>query len=341
MHMSHGSRSILQLALALFFFCSAPVASAASYTLAPLLIDREAMARDILNETIVLENRSGAKVTLFPSVNDVTVGLQGGVEEFIPPSMSDKTGSLATWIEVPRAGLELEAGERREIPLTIRVVPNAEPGTYHAMIAYAPGRTQDEALALIKAGAAPTTLINLTIGDDTDEAMRLSRFSVDKFVIKPSADALSFELINSGDTELKPTGDVIIYDQRGVEQRSFSINEDGAFIPPGGQRGFTHEVPIEGLFGKYKAFLSVRYGENQAAIYDTVYFYVFPWHKLLIAFGIFLAAAVGLALYLHNRLSGGVEEEGDEVPLLVRETGSGAHERDVVIRKKEKPKDIP
>lgn len=323
------------LTLCALLLCSAHTVHAAPYSLAPLLIDKEALPRDILNEMLVVENRTDTKVTLYPSVNDVAVGLEGGVLEFLPPSMSDRSASLSSWIELPRSGLELSAGERREIPLVIRVNPAALPGQYHAMIAYASGRTADEAMAAIQSGDAPTTLINLTISDDSNELLRIARFSIDKFVLKPSPDALSFELENSGDTDVKPSGDIIIYDQRGIERGSIAVNSEGASIPSGERRAFSYGVPFDGLFGKYKASLSVRYGETGSVINDIAYFFVFPWQKLAFTFGSFVVLALALALYMHRRYGGATtDDDGDEVAFVVRDSVSDAHERDVVMRRK-------
>lgn len=333
--MNPNRRHQIIFPLAAFLFMIGTTCDAASYTLAPLLIDRDAAPRDIVNEVIVLSNNTEAKVTLYPTVNDVTVGLEGGVEDFVPPSMSDRTASLASWIELPRAGLELLPGERREVPLTIRITGTAAPGDYHAMIAYAPGRSVDEAMALIRSSDAPTTLINLKIIDDVDEMLRISRFSVTKFLMKPKDDALSFDLENFGDTDLKPEGDVIVYDQRGVERASFSINTQGVSILPGEKKTFSLPVPLEGLFGKYKASLSVRYGAANSALNDVAYFYVFPWQKLALAFAAFIIGALAIALFLHHRYGSAEIDESDEVLLHIRDTRSDRHERDIVMPRKD------
>ncbi len=328
------NKKFLPLSILCVMFLGAPASVfSAEHLLSPEIIDVVVQPRDILTEKIVLENKSPARITLYPSVNNVTPGTEGGIQEFVSPSMSDRTVSLANWIELNRGGVELNPGESREVELTIRVHQDAKPGTYHAMIAYAPGRTNEEAFALIRARAVPVTLINARIEEKKNEWLKLSQFSIKKFLLSPVEDSISYTVENTGDAELVPGGDIIFYNQRGEEKASMQLNDLRRSIKPGASEVFKMKVPESGLFGKHKAFLTVRYGSGQAAVYDTTYFYVLPWKKLAVAFAVFFIVILSLVLWLHRKYSKDTSDDGDYVPFVVRNTESIPHHRDVVMKK--------
>ncbi len=315
-------------------FCAMPTAHANTYVVAPRFIDLTVEPRDIIEEKILVTN-GGAPVSLFTVVNEVTVGIEGGLKEFVTPSMSDRSSTLTSWIEISRAGFDLAPGASRELPLVIRVNPSAEPGEYHAMIAFAPGTTIDDAMQRVKQGDVPSVLINVTIEKKSNDFVNLARFSIKKFVTAFHDGDVQYRVDNTGDTELIPSGDIIIYNQRGEEVATVPVNADAKSVRPGDTVTFSGGVPIEGLLGKYKAFLTLRYGSEQAAVYDTVYFYVFPWKKIGIIFVIFAVLAIACALWIHRRYSQDEDDDGaHELPVRVRESASVAHERDVIMRPK-------
>lgn len=324
------------------------VAQGAVHTLAPAIIDAEIQPRDIVDEKLVLVNTSDYKIKLFPIINDVTAGEDGGVQQFVSPSMADRTRSLASWLEVARGGEELAPHEKREVILTIRVGPQAKPGEYHAMIAYAPGSTIDDAQRLVDAHAVPITFINATLADKKVDSVNLSRFYVKQFVIQEHVGDMTYRVDNTGDTELIPTGDVVIYNQRGEEVASIPVNPEKRSVQAGDSTTFTASVPVSKLLGKYKAYLTLHYGAQQAAVNDTVYFFAVPWKKVLIAFVIFIVLALTLALVVHHRYrkrddDASYEEfyatdpdEAVALPLTLRDNLSTAHHRDVVMKHGEK-----
>ncbi len=333
-HLSTTARWSTVVFLVVFFLSPLSV-YALSYSVAPRIIDLTIEPRDIIEQKIVITNNESSIITLFPSVNNVTVGLEGGVEAFVPPSMSDRTTSFTSWFETQRSGIELRPHESKEIPLTIRVNPNAGPGAYHALIAYAPGQTIDDAQRLIESGNVPSVLINATIEEAEDDYIDLSRFIVKKFITAFHEGDVTYTIKNSGDTELSPHGDVVIYNQRGEEVASLPVNPEKKTIKPGDQVVMASGVPVDGLLGKYKAFLTIRYGKEEAAVYDTAFFYVFPWKKVAIGFTVVIVTALLFALWLHRRLAAreDSDEDGTSLPVFVRDTVSGAHHKDVVMKK--------
>lgn len=331
---TESNRCLSYISLCAALLLWAGTASAASYTVSPKIIDLTVQPRDILEEKIVVKNNSGSMMTLYPSVNNVTIGVDGGVQEFVTPSMSDRTSTLSSWLEISRVGFDLPGGETKEIPLTIRVNPTAVPGTYHALISYVQAGNATEAEAAFARGDGESAMVNVTIDDTKSELVSLGKFVVSRFVTKADNSAIHYQVANTGEGDITPRGDIIIYNQRGGEVASVTINPDNITIKPGETVQFSQDVPLAGLLGKYKAFMTMQYGEGQAAIYDTVFFYALPLSKLLILFGILLAVTIVSSLYIHHRyLRRQEDEDAESVPLEVKDSFTVGSDSDIVMKR--------
>ena len=304
-----------------------------TYTIAPLVIDIDAEPRDIIERTITITNHSTQPVTVYPTVNNISVDAGGGIQAFIPASMSDRSQSLASWIEISRLGIDLAQEESRTLPLTFRIHQQPVPGTYHAFIGFGFGGNQQDAITQVERGDAPGTVVSLTIIDKKNTFLKLSRFIIDRFVTDTGNQAAVYTVKNPGEEPLVPKGEIIFYNNRGVEVGMVPVNTDNVTIAPGDEKQFTAEVPTDGLFGKYKAFLSVEYGAELASVQDTAFFYVFPLKKVIPVFIILLVGVALFAFFTHRKYYGDDEDDGSEVLALhVREGTSEEVHHDINLK---------
>lgn len=318
----------------LAFFAVEPAYANIAYTVTPLVIDEEIEPRDIIEREITLTNTGDVPVTIYPTVNNIAVDEGGAMKEFITQVMSDQTTSLAAWIEISRAGIDLRAGEVKTINLTLRVNPGAKPGTYHAFVGFAHGGNRDEAERKVKQGTAPGIVVSTSLKDTKVTLLKLARFAISRFVVQEANTASSFTMRNPGDEPLVPHGEIIFYDSKGVEVGTTAVNPDNVVIPPGGEHEFQGTVPISGLFGKYKAFLSVEYGtQNRASLQDTAFFYAIPLRTLIIVLSLVLVCMLFVSLYLHRRYFGTEDDDGSEpLPLHIKDTASDPLHHDIDLR---------
>lgn len=320
-------------ALAFLLLHATPVGAAAGYTVSPLVIDVTAEARDIITKTITVTNTGSQPVTVFPTVNNISLREGGTIEKFLPPVESDRTSSLASWIEVSRLGFDLKQGESKVVDITFRINPNPVPGTYHTLIGFGYGRNRDEAERQVQEGQVPGTVVTLTIEEKVSEFLKLSRFIVDRFVTSRSNQAAVYTFRNPGDEVLVPKGEIIIFDSTGKEVGSVSVNDENITIPPGEEHMFTSEIPFEGMFGKYKAFLSVDYGTRQkASIQDTSFYYVLPLQKLLMVLVVLLFLVGVLAWYYHRKYLDEDTDDSERLNFHVRDSVSESKEHDVNLK---------
>jgi hypothetical protein len=307
--------------------------AAPAHTVAPLVIDIEAEARDIITRQITVTNTGTQPLTVYPSVNNISLDEGGTIEKFLPPVMSDRTASLASWIEIRRGGIKVSVGESVTVDMTLRVNPTPVSGEYHALISFGNGNNADIAAEQVKLGRAPGVIITVTIDDKRQEFLKLSRFIVDRFITKGGNQAAKYTITNPGDEPLVPTGEIIFYDSKGREIASLEVNDQLEQIAPKEEKEFIAEVPSNGLFGKYKAFLNVEYGSQLASVQDTAFFYVFPLKTVLILFGIIATIVIILSLYIHKRyLADSFDDDSDFVPLHVRVIQSEPKEHDIDLK---------
>ncbi|MEL6803540.1 MAG: hypothetical protein AAFO91_07155, partial [Bacteroidota bacterium] len=275
------------LLLVLILLPSAVQAQSIKHKVTPRVIDREVQQRDIFTEDIVIENFAGHKVTIFPTVNEVAIDEGGDITDFTQASIADNRTTVTSWLEISRAGIDLLAGASTTIPLTIHIHPQAEPGIYHAFIGFGTGRNRDIATDQVEKGIAPGVVVTLGVEQNRQQALKLSSFMVDRFVTDAGEDAVQYTLSNPGTDVVVPSGEIIISNNRGEEVGTVVINPTNEVLVPGESREYVTHLSTEGLLGKYKAFLSVDYGGTQlASVYDTAFFYVFPWQRIALFFGI-------------------------------------------------------
>ncbi len=271
----------------------------AELTAVPVVVDEKAKARDILKETVTITNTSQRKLTLYPSVNNITP--QEGQEAFVSAQGGgSQTDSLANWIEISRGVVELNPGESKEIPFVIRVNLSALPGTYHADISFYQGTTRSDAettrpLAVVT--------VNTEVQAEIKESMQLNKFITDSFFFSGDDVLFNYQLQNIGNQELKPKGEIRIYDRKGHEVASIPVNPDGKSFTPDQAAQLASAWSAAKGFGKFKAFLNIDYGNNQSgSLQDTVFFWIIPWQQLAAIFLVSVVAIIVSAIYFHRWL---------------------------------------
>lgn len=319
-----------------FLSCLHSTVLAADYGVSPIIIDRNIEARESFEESVKITNTSDRKLRLFPTVNAITLGVDGEIVDFVPASMGNTATSITSWISVTRGRVEINPGETVKIPLTIAVSPFAEPGEYHAFVGFAEGSKRDDAEVKVENRTAPGVVMRLSLSEKRTEYLRLQRFSIDRFITDPNNAVATYVIENVGGKPLTPTGEIIFYDVRGTEQGSVVVNPEQKEIRPQSSLTFTTTIPDIGAIGKHKAFINIEYGSTQRAnVYDTAYFNIVPIGLLLTIFVTLLVISVIVTLLYHRRTrTRVVSDDEEEVAVYVR-TGITGAEKDHDINLKQ------
>lgn len=271
--------------------------SVAPVTVTPVVANEKAKPRDIIKKELLITNNTGQRIDLYITVENIDP--TDGIQEFVPPSTSDLSMSLANWIEITRGVIELSSGESRKIPYLIHVNLTAKPGSYFARVQFHEGARRSEATAK---DDGVSLMLNVEVLDDAKERLQLGNFRTDDSVVLGDTVSFSYLLKNVGNRLLEPRGSIRIFNRRGEEVGSVPLNADGDEISPENKRQLAAAWSAAGRFGKYKAFLDLEYGENQlASVQDTVYFWIFPWQEIVTTLiGVLVLAVIG-TLIIHTR----------------------------------------
>ncbi len=326
----------LSIILLLTFITPTLSLSAADYGVSPIIIDRTIEARETVEEVVKITNTSDRKLRLFPSVNEITLGTDGEILDFVPASMSNTASSVTSWIAVTRGRVEINPGETMKVPVTITVSPFAIPGEYHAFIGFAEGSKRDDAEVKVQNRTAPGVVVRLSLEEKRTEYLRLQKFSIDRFITTPQDAMVTYEIENVGGKPITPTGEIIFYNVSGSELASIPVNGEGFELRPQSSKEFSVALPNVGVIGKHKAFINIEYGSSQRAnLYDTTYFNVIPLSLLLGIFLTLLTLSVILTLLYHRRSNRHFTSTEEEVvPMYVR-AGVSTSEKDHDINLKQ------
>lgn len=300
MNIAEKRKNFLSFAVlfSIFYFLFSVPVHAASVSITPAILDYKAKARDMMTETFTITNSADRLVSVYPVVENIES--KDGKEFFQGPSEADLSLSLANWISLSRAQIELKPRESREMKFDIQVNLTAHPGIYHAIIAYPEGATRSEAEQKLN-DAAPLR-INLEVLDDAKEIVQLSRFAPDKRFFWGLPASFLYELKNTGNREEHPRGEIVIYDGKGTEVAALTVNKENYALQPNASKVFSSEWRgMTASIGQYKAFLNLDYGNaGPIRLQDTVFFWVLPWQKAFLVIALVFILCIGGALWLHR-----------------------------------------
>lgn len=249
--------------------------------ISPHIINERGEAGGIFEYTISLDNNTDRKISLYAVVNNLSA--REGRQEFSDGGQTDRSRSLANWIEVTRGVRELDPGESKEVPLKIDVSPHAKAGEYYASVTFAEGPNRYDAEARMKKNNQPQVLINLVIKDHVVENAQLSSFYTGKKVYFNYPVSFSLEVENSGNQHINPVGEIFVYDRRGREVAALPLSAGQEGIKPN-QTKLVEKIWQEGAgLGRFKAKVQMDYGrENTRDLQDTLYFWVLPWQWVMV-----------------------------------------------------------
>ncbi len=304
------------LVIVFSLFCLPFVVQAQSegIIISPHIIDEKVLANDLLKYDIKIKNNSSAKANLYAMVNDMSES--DGEMEFIDPSSLDKDTSVARWIKFKRGVIELMPGEEIIVPLEINISSTAIVGKRFARIALPNGSNRSIAGSNMSNKSYAQLNINIEIEENIIEKAQVKNFSSKSRVYLTPPASFIVNLNNFGNQDIRPKGNIYIYDRRGKEVAKIDANAETELVSPGESWEQIINWDEATGFGKFKAKLEIEYGEkDKRDLQDTVFFWIFPW-KILLAFFVgtfvFLVLMVTLIFkrtYRHSHAHPGAREQ--------------------------------
>jgi len=266
-------RVLFVLSLAGLFLILAPESQAV--TVGPAKMEYSVAPGDVIETTLFLMNETGEDAAFYPSFEKF-------IEEDGKKTFLKDESDLASWIET-EVPVFLKAGEKKNVPFTIKVPEKAEPGGHFAVIWWstAPPTGGKQVSIVTRAGI----LVMLRVSGDIREEGRLSHFSTagSKRIFWSFPVGFSITFKNDGNVHLKPTGDITVKNILGRTKAVVKVNEYLLQILPGSKRSFDPKwETAKFAFGPYKAEISLTYGESQKQVSQSFWFVLIPLKILLL-----------------------------------------------------------
>lgn len=265
-------------------------------TVGPVRLEYFAQPGDVITGKVTVINEDTQEHTFYPSF-----------EKFTEDNTSNRvftkeTSDLSTWFKT-EASITLKAGESRDVPFTLSVPANAEPGGHFAVMWWStspPNAVSGEQVSIVtRAGI----LVYLTVAGDIHEEGLLAGFSANGgsfFFGYPVSFTTSFK--NDGNVYEKPQGNVVIRNMLGMVSATLPINQFGSNVLPQTTKSFNATWESNPwAFGLYHAVVTLTYGQNSTVVSKSLWFFVFPlWTTLGIIVAlilIFWVLPVGVKRY--------------------------------------------
>jgi hypothetical protein len=307
-------RAFFILGFAFWMAGSVPVFAqeSLSVTVTPPLFQLTIGPGESWSSSVKVVNNNAYDVSYAPQVVDFEAQGETGIGKFVPliESFANEpvqTGSLGSWIEVSKDPIFVKAGSSGDIPFTVRVPENADPGGHYAAIMIGPYEGENAAKGSnMKINSFVTSLLFVRIKGEIIESGRIREFSSEKALYQVPEANFTLRFENTGNTHLQPKGSITLYNMWGKERGQVQINENSNFgnVLPRSIRKYEFSWTGEkSLFdiGRYSAIVTLAYGdEGKQNASATAYFWVIPVVPALITLGIVLATGLILMWFIRR-----------------------------------------
>lgn len=211
--------------------------------------------------------------------------------------------TLKNYLSFPGNTLELDLGERAQVPVTITMPPNAEPGGYYGAVLVSTiqaGGQVNENTARSPIIARIGTLFFITVPGDANVVGEFKDLSTKNdqwwFQRGPVNFGVLFE--NTGSVHLNPYGEIKITNMFGEEVGFVEL--EPWFILPKALRLREVVWDRELLAGRYTATAKVNRGYDDLVDVQVVHFWVVPWKLIAGVFGVLFLVFFIVRLFLRT-----------------------------------------
>ena len=239
-------------------------------------------------ETIVIEisvtNRISEDRIFMLEVEDVVGGSDGKSLTTISSEAAPGPYSIREYISFPNDTFDLDLGERAQIPVTITVPPNAEPGGFYGSVLVSTVRKGGDADSLAPRSpiiARIGSLIFLTIEGEVEkggETIEINTINKTGKWYETGPIELGVLYENTGSVHLNPYGEISIKNMIGEEVGFVTL--EPWFVLPKSLRLREVVWDREFLFGRYTVEAQVNRGYEDIVDVVETSFWVLPWRMV-------------------------------------------------------------
>jgi hypothetical protein len=272
------------------------------FVVGPGRIEVEVKPGETVTRMISVTNRISGERTFQLGVEDMSGSADASAAVVL---LGDKNGpyTLKDNISFSSKTFTLNLGERAQVPISITMPPNAEPGGYYGAVVVS--TIQNSKSDTENAGAKSPiiarigTLFFITVPGETNYAGSVTNFSTknNQWWFEKGPIDLNILYENTGAIHLNPYGEVTVTNMLG-EQVGF-VDLEPWFVLPKSLRSRTVTWDRELLFGRYTITAKINRGYGDIIDEKVIHIWVLPW-KILAAVFVGLVLIISLLRFIFS-----------------------------------------
>jgi hypothetical protein len=248
------------------------LASADSVTVTPPRFEVVGSPGDVISEKVKVQNTGDTDVVYQVTAEDFKASDDAGSVDFVDPSTSNSTFSLARWMTFEPSKNSVPAGQEGIINFTIRIPKDGEPGGhYGSILVTRPGVSTPGGAAV---NSTVASLILLRVTGATTEKLTLESFNPENGYQQRGPVNFNMRFKNEGNVHVAPTGTIVISNIFGKKVKEIPLTPTN--VLPDASRVIKATWDETGMVGRYTASLVVSYGQSKQSIAASTSFIVFP-----------------------------------------------------------------
>ena len=261
-------------AFAVFFSLPQQSHAQVGISLFPIKFDVTVAPGQTYSDTVTVINPNNFPIGVQPEVENIAGGNQGSID------LTDTNipHGLEAWINVNQAEFTLAPQQQLQVPFTITVPADGEPGGHYGAILFR-GLSVGSSTSGVGISGRVGTVILLNVPGASYATGNIASFAGPAVYASHGPFHFSFTVNNTGNTHFTPQGQITL-------SGPFFGNAVIPFTPgivfPGYDRTFTASWPGRYAFGPITAILSLTIPNNTSTVTQSITFFAFPWQETLI-----------------------------------------------------------
>ncbi|MCX6702444.1 MAG: hypothetical protein NTW60_01075 [Candidatus Wolfebacteria bacterium] len=251
----------------------------AGIIVSPPLTEKTAETGTTITGSIKITNsNASSELVVDVTTEDFIAKGEDGQQTFVDPETNTGKYSLAKWIEVEK-NFTVPANDSKQVPYSITVPSDAEPGGHYGVIFFSPSIVSDAAAGGVTAIPKVGALMLITVPGEVRYSGNIIEFSTKKLFID-SSNKVDFitRFQNTGSVHVKPTGSIEIKNMLGKSVAKSTVNEKLGNVLPDSIRKFDNNWTSKHGFGLYNTNVTLTYADGKTAT-STLSFWIIPWKE--------------------------------------------------------------
>lgn len=271
-------------------------------TISPPIKELSLKTGESSEQKIRITNPTDKIVEVYPKVMNFKAKGEGGEPDFYESTDETAKFSLAKWISFNQSKLALTPEQVIEFKYTISVPEDAEPGGHYGVVFFAtePPKKEGET-SQVALGSMIGSLVLVKVPGQIVEKAFVEEFDTNKNLYLKNNVDIKTRISNLGNVHFKPKGEIKINGWFGSEEK-IAFNEQNGNVLPDSTRKFENKWEPKSLkVGRYRADLSLTYGESEKSLTAFVTFWIIPWWVFVILAIVLIVIIVIIIVIIKKR----------------------------------------